>query len=575
MAVKKKPAKAKSTIYVEDFSALSHPPLTMRQGERVSAKLRTEIAQRFGAGYAAPGRSRIAQRYDILRDHLKPHVKERLMTQYESEVVRRGTETQITSALNPGSDIVERVCQVYRHGVRRSVVGVSKKKQKAMARLYREAHANAIGRDWNRYGYFLGPTPVIPRVRSRRMSFDTILPHRMEPVLDEQNPSGPPLAIAYRTTGSQIVIQDAYGSTTYDLRGATLTPVGDAYKSTAHSEDALPYSVLRFETPLDPSDWMCSYKHQRIVDGTLDVAVIAAVMGFVRKTQNKKLLTLSGYLDGLIKGQNLGDPEKPVVLPTAAGQTNTITLSALDFNQDPASFLAHIRFWYGALADSTGVPAVIHTESAAIDLEFAFDGLNELREDQISYVEEFECDLAVAMVIAANDGNHPAATDLPTVEEVREGFRVQFGEMSRKMADPLAEQQSIDWKIRHGLENVLDLVLSENPNLDVEGARKVLQENLDTNGEFWDQIAARNGAGVDAEGNVQTAAQANGAQGPKVRDGKQEEKAPSPSVRPKPGASRSAAGGRHSARGQARSGSRKAHRSGAARKSGRDQAKAA
>jgi hypothetical protein len=123
----------------------------------------------------------------------------------------------------------------------------------------------------------------------------------------------------------------------------------------------------------DPYDYDSSYRHKRIVEGTIDVVVIAAVMGHVRKTQNKWLLALQGALDGMLKGQNLGDPDKPVMLPTPVGQENALSLTAINFDQPVDNFLAHMRFWYAAMAESTGVPAMLNTEGP-IDLQFAFDG---------------------------------------------------------------------------------------------------------------------------------------------------------------------------------------------------------
>lgn len=532
MAVKGKIGKA--VIYREDLStAEGSEPIMMRRGQTFSRAILAELAKRFGEGYSDPCRSRIAQRWDLLQHNVRPHVERRLLDTYASDEVRKGACGQITSALNPGADIVGRVCQVYRHGCTRSVIGVTKKKAKALARLYRESGIQALGQDWNRNAYFLGPIEVIPRVRSKRMRLDTVLPHRMVPILDEEDPTGQPLAIAYRY-GTRVVLVTQGGTFTYTLKGVTLEPVGTPLSSMAAQEGESPFAELRLDRPLDPSDYLSSHKHQRIVDGTLDVCVIAAVLGFVRKTQNKKLLTLQGFLDSLPHNQNVGNPETPIVLPTPQGQLQSVALQALDFNQDPSHFLMHIRFWYGAMAESTGVPVMVTGDGAGVvNMEFAFDGLSELRDEQIVYCEEFERQLCIAMVIAAIDGGHPVASDLPTIDEIREGFAVTFGDMSRAAVDPLVEQQAIDWRMRHGLTDILAQLRQQNPGMGVDELRKLLLERLENNAILWDWIASRNvgaddasggatGAAVDASGKVTTAAQRNGAQGPaaKVKDGK-------------------------------------------------------
>jgi hypothetical protein len=431
--------------------------------------------------------------------------------------VRKGTAPHITSALNPAADIVGRVCQVYRHGVRRHLVSTSKTKAQGFAQLYREAGIASLGPDWNRIGYYCGPTFAIPQVRSDLMRCETIVPHRRVLVLDEENPTGWPIAIAYKAANKLITIIEQTRIRDYKVTGDSLEVVPGSGRDYPKADQSNPYAGLRFDAPLDPCDWDESRKHDRLTDASLDVTAIGAVMGFVRSTQNKVLLYMSGRLDKLAKGQNLGDPTTPILADVDQG--SQVQVAGIPFNTPVTDFLNHIRFWYAAAAESTGVPAMIAADGAKFDLEFAYDGLSELRDEQIGYADAFEMDLAVAMILAAEAGKHPlwVAGKLPTVEEVRKNLRIEFGHMARRFADPGQQRDQADWEVRHGLISIADLLAKRFPQIDREELLKQIEETLEENGKLWDMLAARN-VGADASGKAITGAQQNGAKGPAERD---------------------------------------------------------
>lgn len=530
----------------------------MRKGDAVGPELVRQIAARLSPQFASEARRAVQRKWDILIGNVRPHAEKRLYGQYTSDVAREGTRAQISRTFNPAADIVGKACQVYKAGIKRRVSGVSKAKNKALTQLYREARAGAMGPDWNREGYFVGPDTVVPHVRSGRMTLQTVLPHRRVPVLDEADPCGKPLAVAYEASRDGeyclIVVVDQHSTSTYGVAGGQIERVGQSLPNSSLLEDCQPFAELRFDTPRDPCDYDSSWRHQRLADGTIDCVVVAAVMGHVRKTQNKQLLYLQGALDSLLKGQNLGDPDKPVFIPTPTGQENAMTFGKLDFDQPIENFVGHARFLYAAMAESTGVPAMISTEGP-IDLQFAYDGLSELRDEQIQFVEEFERELCLAMVMAAVDGGHPVALELPTLEEVKKGFTIQLGKMSRRLADPMAEQQTLDWEVRHGLISVLDLLAKRFPDLDDEALTKKLKETLEINTQYWDMMARTNMAGsdqggvsVDPSGKAVTVAQANGAKGGRPANESKQKAEGAPNV---------SGGKRGAARGPAGSGGRR------------------
>jgi hypothetical protein len=497
-------------------------PLFGERGAPLTEEVMKELAHRLSDASQSPRRWRQYERYRILNHDIRLSVEARLEEQYKSEVVRKGTERFITRALNPAVDACSLVCQVYRSGVRRTLKGIDGEKLESFLQLYKEAQIGAVGSEINRIGFFCGPLFAFPQVRSKLMRVDMILPHRREIVLDAENPTGWPVAIAYRdiskTSKPHVILVTYDAAREYMIDGGTLVPTGAEKPLKGEEYNATPFPCLRFDAPLDPCDWDNSHKQERLADIAKDVCVVASVLGYTRSTQHQWLLVLAGRIANMPKGQNLANPAQPIMIELT--QNETATIQALKFDTPVDHFADHIRLWYAAAGDAVGVPSVVNGEGSNIDLEFAYDGLTEFRNDQISFAEGFELELAVAMVQAALDGGHPLAEKLPSVEEVRKSFRVMFGRMARRFSDPKEERDHTDWEIRHGLTGIVDVLADRHKTVDdPKELLDQMRSTLEQNAELWDWMAARNMKnGVDADGKAMTLPQQNGAQGPAVRD---------------------------------------------------------
>lgn len=593
-------------------------PLIAKAGEPLTDEMLKALILRAlpSSGTASTRKRLIAKRAAIWRNAFGPLIEQQIRDSFESSEIRKGLRPFVSCVLNPAQDIVTGVCQVYRHGARRSVerpkdeseaqppgippkfgappeapgepteskeaepaakpaksppVAAEDKGAKdgaaygsgeeadkgadlppdgaglppqsappppmdlssedddaleAFHTLYREAQVNSLAPMWNRMGYFLGPIIVIPRMRSGRMRMDTLLPHCYDIVQDEEDPCGIPVAVAYalqvvpedkerNIQGESLVTVVTHTDTkTYRVRGnQDIQPEGEAY-----THKVRPFAILRFDACYDAHDWYGATLHQRLVDGTIDVGLIYSLMGFIRRTQNKQLLSVVGPMEQVAKNQNVGDPEKPIIANTKPG--TTIDIKVLGFDTPPEHFIDQIRFIYEGLAESTGIPVSLISNSTGkvVDLEFAFDGLSELRNDQVVYVRDFERDLAMATVAEARRGTHELAVDLPDDDEVREGYRVEFGPLARRFQDPSQEIEYTDWELAKGRTNVLDVLRRDNPDASEKQLRSILQRNLDINAEWHSQVTARGYGGVDAAGNAISTDEAFGSEGPQVRD---------------------------------------------------------
>lgn len=497
----------------------SADPIIVAPGEESSPDVLDRLGRRL-LGHSpeiTPARRLQARRATILDENVAGLAWEKLKEQFSSPRSREVIEPHVSDLYNPAADIVERLCRVYRHGVTRSFSG-TKRKQKALLRLFAEAGIRQLAPEWNRQAYFVGPVFVYPVVRGDRMVAETIAPHQRELVLSAEDPCGRPLAVAWKTARGTMVLARASGSAEYRLEpDGHVVPTGASLESDAAHEGATAIPCLRFVPALTPEDWDRSRCHERLTAATIDAAAVAAVMGNVRQTQNKWLLFLSGFLESIPKGQNLAMPHLPVVFPTREGQQ--VTLDALNFDTPPKNFIDHIRFIYAVAAESTGVPAMISADGTEIDLEFAYDGVSEIREEQIQDAAPFEVALAIAMVEAARAGGHPVAADLPSADEIRSRYRTTFGRMSRRFADPQQQRDQADWEVRHGLTSIADLLASKYPEVDREELMDQIRKTLAENAELWDMLAAHQ-VGPDAAGKVITSSEQNGAKGPAARDGK-------------------------------------------------------
>jgi hypothetical protein len=465
------------------------------------------------------------RRWRIWQGQIAPFVKERCGEIYETKRIADAIKKHVTNIYNPARDLIPSVCQVYKETPQRSISKAGKKKGEALHRLFQRTKIDRLAPEWTRIAYFVGPVLVLPRASKERTGFDVMLPHDYDVVLNEDDPQGPPVAVAFQChhKGSDLAIFDASGWRYFKTGGMAQLGTGTPEELPAlhkpwPKDSPKPYVILRLDVPMDIYDWHNSSAHERIVDGSIEVGLVAAQMGHVRKAQNKRLLRVQGNTSQIPKGQNSADPEGALIVP--AKDNSPIDANTLDFDTPPEHFAQQIRLYYEVMAESTGVPIVSLTSQngAAVDVEFSFDGLTEIRNAQIPHCRDFDKELAIALCHAARTGSYDEASSLPSEEEIRKGYRVDFGKLSRRFDDPVKETQYKDWEIKYGLTDPLELLRPKHPEASGEELEAIWREHLERTSEWNDEITKRNMASDQNTGGMVTAAQANGALGPKVKN---------------------------------------------------------
>lgn len=460
-----------------------------------------------------------AARWMIYTENHAPLIYDRLVNTLNDEAYRDEVIKHVDLSDNAAIDAIHDICTVWSQGPRRSVAGASRAEASAFNSLVVESLVDVHGQEWNELAEFVGPILVVPAIRKSKLRWDVLLPTYTEVTPDPDDPFGAPLAAAWPIHGTKtdshaghIMVLDGIGWSTWSVQGGRYQQSGETIE---HGIGRFPGVPLRFDTPHATDYYGNPSRNQRFVDATIAVGAIRSVLAFTRKAQNSKLLVAIGWLGDAVKEQPL-DPERGVAInqkPTNNGASiPSTTVNALDFDTAPTNSIAHANDYRRSVASAYG-----GTVAADGRMVFDTEALTEQRRRHIPRARAFCRDLWANAVELCQKMRHPLAPSLPSAEKVRAGFAVDFGTMSRRFADPKQEAEHTDWLRSNGAIDQLDVMRKQgNENLDDEQLKARVQEKLDTQSWFNDEVTRRNLSMV--AGKSATASQAFGALGPMVRD---------------------------------------------------------
>ncbi|MBL9105182.1 MAG: hypothetical protein JNL82_29825 [Myxococcales bacterium] len=462
---------------------------------------------------AAAGRKQGAlRRLRILQEDFRADIVQRIHETHMEPSVRNRIAKFVSVALSPARDVTRAVACAYDLGVRRVLRGASEEAQLAFASLVRESQAATKAPTWNAFAFFLGPTIVVPAVRKGRLALELLRPESTDVLADPEDPMGTPAAAAWAAHGggADFVVLDA-ASWRYlsDAGKDVKTPQG-------HGLGYFPGAVFRLDEPID-AWWPRNYQ-DRLVDATITVATTYAKMQWVRKTQNRKLLSVIGDTEGIPRGQMI-DPELAFTIETKI--PNATQVQVYDFNTSPSGFLEEIRYTYENVIESYGIPQSAVTFNVAEDgggeaVRIQKDKLGHLRQAQIPYLSRGETDLWPNAVAIARVAGHPLAAKLPPPDEIREMLDVQWPAM-RTIDDPIQREALYKERLKRGGVSPLDMIQEDHPELTRDECRALLAANVEDYAWLVDSITSR-GLAMDLASGLVASSQALGAMGPIVRD---------------------------------------------------------
>lgn len=451
------------------------------------------------------------RRLRILQEDFKDSIVARICETHQQPDVRDRISRFASVTVNPARDITSSVAMAYDAGVRRILRGASEDQQAAFTALVNESLASTKAPYWNRWAFFLGPTLVVPSVRKGKMALDLIRPDAADIRQDPEDPMGLPIASAWSVSGGQaaFVMLDEEAWRYLDSQGKDVRP------PQIHNLGYWPGSVFRLDEPVD-SWWPRNYQ-ERLVDATLQAAYTFAKMCWVRKSQNKKLLTVVGQTDEMPRGQVL-DPELAL---TISSDPQATTVQVSDFDTDPKNFLAEIRFILEVIIESYGIPQSAVTydvgqEGGPLAISIKKERLGHLRAAQIPFLDRGEHELWPAAVAIARVAGHPLGRRLPPPDEVREMLDVQWPRL-RVIDDPLARETLYKEQLKRGGVSPIDMLQEDRPDLTREECQELMRQNLADYAALAEELTSRNLV-LDLSNGVIASSEAFGRMGPAIRD---------------------------------------------------------
>ena len=467
--------------------------------------------------------------------------------------IRAEINRHIDLSINLGLDITKDVSVIWKSGSTRRlnrgdiITGKPEEDDSRASRsdlafhsLVRESRFRTFAPVWNQMAFFLGPITVVPVIRGGRLTWDTLKPHEYDVVTNPDDPFGDPLAVVWdvRRRGpftpqgksdgqADLIILDDEAWTYYKVRGrGDVEVVG----RTEHGLGMFPGSVLRFDIAHDLS-WWGHDQHRRLVDATITIGYLLASLSFIRKAQNKKLLTIIGDLEAMPKGQTTG-PERGLAVDTGAQGGGTVNISTIDFDTDPKNFIQHASWLMHSIARSYGGSTSIQSGGFGT-IEFGHGELTEIRNSQIPFARDFEHDLWAKSTSMAIRMGHPMAKDLPDHDEVKNNLSIEFAKLSRVFTDPKDEQEYLDWRLKRGLDNYGTLGQRDWTELTEEQAQARVMDNIQKQIPVIEQVTKRDMTTNPSQQTpgLQTPAEAFGSMGPVARDqNKADEESAEPST---------------------------------------------
>lgn len=452
------------------------------------------------------------KRLRIFQEDFRLDIIERIHETHMEPSIRERVSKFVSVAVNPARDVTHAVAMSYDLGVRRVLRGASEEASLAFASLVKESQASTKAPYWNRYAFLLGPTMVLPVIRKGRLSLELIRPDAVDIRQDPEDPMGCPAAAVWAAhgQGTDFVMLDQESWRFLDDKGR------DTKDPQIHGLGYWPGAVMRLDEPCD--DWWPRNWQERLIDGTITCAYVYAKMGWVRKSQNKKFLTVIGDTESIPKGQ-LVDPELALVAST--NTPNALQVQVEDFNTSPEFFLQEIRFTVEQLIESYGIP------QSAVNFDVSPDGglgatmiqkekLGHLRAAQVPYLTRGEMELWPAAVAVARVAGHPLASKLPPPDEIREMLSIEWPAL-KVIDDPIRREELYQSRLKRGGVSPIDMIQEDHPELTRDECRALMESNLAEYAALNDAITSR-GLIMDLSSGLVASSEALGKLGPMVRD---------------------------------------------------------
>lgn len=504
-----------------------------------------ETFERAQANARQERRELAARKKELWDETFHSQIEESIRTRWQNSLIRKRMSRFITVELNAAKDITRAVAVAYDYGVRRLLHGANEELETNWRSLLQEGGIDGQAPSWLRFAFLQGQPPiVVPVVKHGRLVREIKLAHEYDVVTDPADPSGPPESVIWEVGDGtntdqgndkrvRWVVVDREVWRYYNREGRPV--VGPAGKKVVEhgcrdekGVQRCPAVPIRLEAPVAEDPWWGGFPNQRLLEGSINIAVLWTRLRFVRKSRDIKLLSLFGPRESSMPpGQLLSDPEG--ALRVFSDQAGALKLEAHDVVVDPAQAIGEIMFEYSNLVQAYGIPPSsitwqysggsqgMETVTPVATIQATRERLNHLRAGQIRFLDPAERTMAVYSAAMVRSLKHPLWSKIPKPDEVADQFTIEWQEIDT-IADPKERRNQDDWDHKHGLISRVDFAQRKHTNLSRRAALELIKRNVEEDSEVNEILAERNqplGGAV-----APTTAQVNGTMGPLVRDGK-------------------------------------------------------
>lgn len=456
-------------------------------------------------------RMHAGRKLDMYHDRFVPLVR-RLIAERVDDDTAHLVQRYASATNNLARTVVDTVAMGYSKGCRRTLRDASPELAKAWAEVVAETGWDRRCAQVSHYAFWLGPVFVLPSVDARlKVGLDVVTPDRSDCMR-----SGPEYIhdlVWQRPDDSVFVRVDEQAWRYYDPKGKPLAAVPPV----EHGFGYVPAAIFRAASW--DSGWWLESEHQGLYEATLDVAFKTAIMQWARKVQANKLLVLKGMIENIPPGQS---PAQPGGVLYLRGRAADIEADILDRTVPVADFLTEIAALINAAVSRYSIPATEVTfeqntnQWGALSISVRKEKLGALRDAQVPWLREGERQMWCLVADAVRASRlHKHANALPPGSEIADMLELSFPDYI-DTAEALKRHELFEKRVRHGLENPINLLLEQTPELSPAEAEEIVMTNLKKWGERQ-ETAITHGLSTDPAKGAQTLQQVQGAIGGSTR----------------------------------------------------------
>lgn len=378
--------------------------------------------------------------------------------------------------------VCDAIAVAYRQGCRRELRGASPALARAFADIVDESGITRKAAGINAAAWAAGPHFVAPHLTRRgRLALDILGPDRLDAEMVGEEAERILWQLP-RSQGGAFVLLDAEGWTYYDRNGEPTG--GDVAHAVGHCP-AVPFIAYD-----GGPDFWAATAHDGLADATIMAAYKQALGLYTRQVASKPQLVISGPVETAPKGQVLGHPVQPLLLPEGAA-------SVLDLTVPAEGYLSEISAIIAMAVSAEGLPpgsvTLVANNSDWGSLGISAEGprLAAHRDRQVPFLHASERALWPEVCDLLRGSTHRHARILPPGDEVRDMLRVSFPDLSTPK-EQLERIEVLKAGIPFGISSPVDVVLAARPEVTREEVDEVQRQNLEASIARIEPLVSRN-----------------------------------------------------------------------------------